>query len=141
MWKRCPDASLSGLPVDLGRNVSLSAIFWRVLIVAVSYDIESLNRRLLALEQIGHVVVPASSLESCLNALFNPFHLLIIGASVPENDRQEIAKQSKRLRPAAQIVSVESLAAHRLELADVWVPAGDEQKLIEAVKCLRPFAC
>lgn len=123
--------------IDLGRNGCRSAIFSRVLIVAVSYDIESLNRRLLALERIGNVVVPASSLESCLNALFNAFHLLIIGASVPENDRQEIAKQSRRLRPAAQILSVESPGARRLELADVWVPAGDEQKLIEAVKRLR----
>lgn len=108
-----------------------------VLILAVAYDVEKLNRRLLALERLGNVVVPASSLASCMHAIFNPFHLLIIGASVPEQDRQTIAKESKRVRPTAAILSVESPGGQALELADVHVPAGDDQSLIEAVMRLR----
>ena len=111
--------------------------FRRVLILAVLYDVESLNRRLLALEHFGNVVVPASSFDICINAIFNPFHLLIIGASVPEEDRQRIAEESKRVRPTATILSVEWPDAQPLQVADVRVPAGDEQKLIEAVKRLR----
>jgi hypothetical protein len=108
-----------------------------VLILAVSYDVQRLNRRLLALERLGNVVVPASSFASCMKAIFNPFHLLIIGASVPEQDRQRIAEESKRVRPTAPILSVESPGTYPLELADVHVPAGDEENLIEAVTRLR----
>lgn len=95
-----------------------------MLIVAVSYDVESLNRRLRALESAGNVVVPASSLQSCMNAIFNPFHILIIGASVPFDDRATIAKECKRVRPTAEIISVEWPGSQHLDLADVVVPAG-----------------
>lgn len=105
-----------------------------MLIAAVSYDVESLNRRLRALEDAGNVVVPASSLQSCMNAIFNPFHILIIGASVPSDDRATIAKECKRVRPTAEIISVEWPGSQHLDLADVVVPAGNEQTLLETVR-------
>ena len=105
-------------------------VFWRVLIVAVSYDAESLNRRLRALERAGRVVVPASSLKNCLNPIFNPFHLLIIGVSVPQADRKKIAEESKGIGLAAEIISVEDRDSQRLELVDAVVPAGDERSLL-----------
>lgn len=108
-----------------------------MLILAVSYDPESLNRRLRALERAGNMVVPASTFQSCMNAIFNPYHVLIIGASVPEADRKKIADESKKVRPRAEIISVEYPESKRLDLADIVVPAGDEEKLLEAVRCLQ----
>lgn len=108
-----------------------------MLILAVSYDPESLNRRLRALERAGNMVVPASTFQSCMNAIFNPYHVLIIGASVPEADRKKIADESKKVRPRAEIISVEYPESKRLDLADIVVPATDEEKLLEAVRCLQ----
>jgi hypothetical protein len=105
-----------------------------VLIVAISYDSETLNSRLGALERMGNIVVPASSLESGMSAIFNSFHLLIIGATVPYEDRKQLAAESKRLNQRAEIISVEWPGSRRLDSADICVAAGSEQRLIEAVK-------
>jgi hypothetical protein len=106
-----------------------------VLIVAVSYDFESLNRRILALQSSGHAVVPASSFDSCMNAIFTgAYHVLVIGATVPPADRAKIATESRALRPHANIISVEWPGSERLELADVSVAAGQEEILLEAVR-------
>jgi hypothetical protein len=112
-------------------------LFWRVLIVAVSYDTESLNRRMRSLERLGNIVVPTSSLDSCMKAIFNPFHVLIIGATVPREDRQRIAEESRKVRPRADIISVEWPGSQPMNLADVSIPAGDEQALLEVVKRLQ----
>ena len=72
-----------------------------------------------------------------MNAIFNPFHVLIIGATVSESDRKKIAEQSKKVRPRAEIISVEYPESKRLDLADIVVPAGDEEELLEAVRRLQ----
>jgi DNA-binding response OmpR family regulator len=106
-----------------------------VLIIAVSYDFESLNRRIVALQESGHAVIPASSLESGMNAIATgAYHALIIGATVPPADRIKISKESRALRAQAAIISVEWPGSDRLELADVSVPAGQEEVLLEAVR-------
>jgi DNA-binding response OmpR family regulator len=106
-----------------------------VLIIAVSYDFESLNRRIIGLENASHAVIPASSLDSCLNAIATgAYHALIIGATVPLADRLQIAQESRALRPQASIVSVEWPGSDRLELADVAVPAAQEELLLEALR-------
>lgn len=106
-----------------------------MLIIAVSYDFESLNRRILVLQNTGHAVIPASSLDSCINAIFaSAYHLLIIGATVPRRDRLQIAKESRELRPQAAIISVEWPGSDRLESANICVAAGQEELLLEAVR-------
>jgi hypothetical protein len=106
-----------------------------VLIVAVSYDSQSLNQRIRTLENEGHVVVPASSLESGLNALATDlYNLLIIGATVPFQDRERMAIVSKKLRPEANIISVEWADSPTLELADRAVVASSEDELMAAVR-------
>jgi|SRR6185312_15248381 len=112
-------------------------IFWRVLILVVSYNPESLNHRLQTLERAGNIVIPASTLQSCINAIFNPFHVLIIGASVPQPDRRIIAEESKKVRPDAEIISVEYPTSTRLQFADLVLPARDEGKLLDAVRRLQ----
>jgi hypothetical protein len=105
-----------------------------LLILAVSYDSESLNRRISAFENAGHVVVPASTLESCLRAMTtNRYGLMVIGATVPFEDRTRISKISKRIRPEALIISVERKDSPSLELADRVVIANDEQQLLAVI--------
>lgn len=105
-----------------------------MLIVAVSYDSPSLNKRIRALESAGHVVVPVSSLESCLNAMAtDSYRLLIIGATVPFQDRERIALMSKKIRPEANIISIEWADSPTLELADRAVVASSEDQLMAAV--------
>jgi hypothetical protein len=87
-----------------------------------------------ALEKAGHVVVPASSLESCLNAVvLGGYRLLLIGATVPWGDRQQIATVSKRVRPESHIISVEWPDSPKLKLADHCIEAGHELELIKLV--------
>lgn len=106
-----------------------------MLIVAVSYDSQSLNQRIRALENEGHVVVPASSLGSGLNALATDlYNLLIIGATVPFQDRERIATISKKIRPEAHIISVEWADSPTLELADRAIVANNEDELMAAVR-------
>ena len=105
-----------------------------MIIVAVSYDAESLNSHLRGLERAGNVVLPASSFLSCMNTLYFPFHLLVLEASVPQADREKLAHESRAMRPNAKIISVEQPGSLRLELADVVVPAGNEHILLEAVQ-------
>ncbi len=108
-----------------------------MLIIAVSYDAESLNRRITSLQNDGHAVVPASSLKSCLSALtFNNYDLLVIGATVPMQDRQAIAAASRRIRKEGQILSVEWPGEKPLATADRMVQAGDESGLLAAVRTL-----
>ena len=109
-----------------------------MLIVAVSYDFASLNERIAALQSSGHAVVPASSLESCVNAIYaSAYHVLIIGATVPPADRKTIANESRSLRPQASIISVEWPGSDRLENADVCIPAGQEELLLDTVRRLQ----
>jgi DNA-binding response OmpR family regulator len=106
-----------------------------VLILLVSYDAESLNRGMQDLESAGHPVVPASSLESGLNAMvMDAYRLVIFGASVPFHDRQQLASTSRKIRPEASIVSVEWQDSPTLALADLCVQAGNNRELLDAVK-------
>jgi|SRR5436190_8116534 len=108
-----------------------------MLIVAVSYDSESLNRRITAFQNLGHVVVPASSLASCLSVMnFNNYDVLVIGATIPVTDRRTIVAASRRIRPDGKIVSVEWSGSKRPIPVDRVVEAGDESKLLTAVTML-----
>ena len=103
-------------------------------ILTVSYDSESLNRQIYELEKAGFVVVPCSSLDSCLNAIAKgAYRLLVIGASVSAVDRKQISAVSKRTRPEARIVSIETMHSPTLKYADYCVKAGDEQALVGIV--------
>lgn len=105
-----------------------------MLIVAVSYDSESLNRRIVAFQNLGHVVVPASSLTSCLSVIsLNNYDVLVVGATVPVADRKTIISASRRIRPGGRILSVERLGSKASTSVDRIVEAGDESKLLAAL--------
>jgi hypothetical protein len=108
-----------------------------VLIVAVSYDSSSLNKRMDTLQRVGHIVIPASSLAPARKAIQSSnYHLLLIGATVPKPDRQSMAELSRSLRPISKIISVEFPNARSLVQADRHVMAGDENSILMAVASL-----
>ena len=108
-----------------------------VIIIAVSYDSASLNRRMRTLRDVGHVIVPASSLESALNAIeTGNYHLLLLGATVSAGDRRALAAASRKLHPHSKIISVNPTHSEPLKMADQQVIAGDETALLMAVSAL-----
>ena len=108
-----------------------------MVIVAVSYDSASLNRRMETLQQAGHIVIPASSRESCLtNIRTATYHLLLIGSTVPAANRKHFAELSRKVSPLSKIISVELPNSQPLPLADKRVLAGDEEALLVAVTSL-----
>ena len=76
------------------------------------------------------MIVPCSSLESCLNAMvMGIYHVLVIGITVPLVDRERIADVSRKIRQEARMVSIERLDSPNLEAADYCIKAGDEDQL------------
>ena len=109
-----------------------------MLILTVSYDSESLNRQIKELETDGHVIVPSSSLDSCLNAIGGgPYQILVIVPTVIMEDRTRLADVSREIRPEARIISIEHRGSPNLEKADYRIKAGHEYELIEVINQLR----
>ena len=89
------------------------------------------------LQGIGHLIIPASSLESGLRAIeTGNYHLLLVGATVSALDQQQLAKASRKLHPRSKIISVSYPESEPIELADQQVPAGDENAILFAVTAL-----
>jgi O-acetylhomoserine/O-acetylserine sulfhydrylase-like pyridoxal-dependent enzyme len=108
-----------------------------LIIIAVSYDSTSLNLRMASLQRLGHVLVPASSLDGARKVIQDStYHVLLIGATVPQLDRDDLAKLSKALRPRSKIISVEFPGSPRLEAADRYLKAGDENAILQAISAL-----
>ncbi|MFL6439188.1 MAG: hypothetical protein ACJ71Q_16545 [Terriglobales bacterium] len=109
-----------------------------MLILTVSYDRASLNRQIQELEASGHVIVPSSSLDNCLNAIAGgPYQLLVIGPTVMMVDRMRLADVSRKIRPEARIVSIEHRGSPNLKKADYRIQAGHEYELIEVIDQLQ----
>jgi cystathionine beta-lyase/cystathionine gamma-synthase len=90
-----------------------------------------------SLQRLGHVVVPASSLDGARKVIQDSaYHVLLIGATVPQLDRNDLAKLSRALRPQAKIIFVEFPGSPRLELADRYLKSGDEAALLLAISAL-----
>lgn len=120
--------------LPLGAQLRIKVGACKVLIVAVSHDAESLNRRMHSLQDAGHVVVTASSLKSCLSVIaFNNYDLLLIGATIPFAERKAIVSESRKIRPESKIVSVERAGLESPVGADQVVSAGDENQLLATV--------
>jgi len=108
-----------------------------LVIIAVSYDAASLNRRIETLERAGHIIIPASSLAAARKAIeTSSYHVLLIGATVSPADRENLATLSRKLHHQTKIVSVEPAASPPLKLADKRVLAGDESAMMLALSSL-----
>jgi O-acetylhomoserine/O-acetylserine sulfhydrylase-like pyridoxal-dependent enzyme len=108
-----------------------------LIIVAVSYDSNSLNLRMASMQRLGHVVLPASSLDGGRSVIRrSTYHVFLMGATVPQLDREILANLSRALRPESKIISVEFPGSPRLEVADRYLKAGDEAAILLAVSTL-----
>ena len=108
-----------------------------MVIIAVSYDAASLNRRIETLERAGHIVIPASSLATARKAMEkSSYHVLLVGATVSPVDRESLATLSRKLHHQSKIVSVEPPGSPPLKLADKRVLAGDETAMMLALSSL-----
>lgn len=108
-----------------------------MVIIAVSYDAASLNRRIETLERAGHIVIPASSLGTARKAIeTSSYHVLLVGATVSPADRETLARLSRKLHQQSKIVSVEPAGYPPSKLADKRVLAGDETAMMLALSSL-----
>jgi DNA-binding NtrC family response regulator len=108
-----------------------------LIIIAVSYDATSLNARMQSLQRLGHIVVTASSLHAGRKVIQDSaYHVLLIGATVPQLDREILANLSRARRPESKIISVEFPGSRRLEVADRYLKAGDEAAILLAIGAL-----
>src|SRR4051794_24733893 len=90
-----------------------------------------------SLQRLGHVVVPVSSLAGARNVIHDStYHVLLIRATVPELDRDDLPKLSRVLRSQSKIISVEFPGSPRLEAADRYLKAGDENAILQAISAL-----
>jgi hypothetical protein len=62
--------------------------------------------------------------------------MLLIRATVPELDRDDLPKLSRVLRSQSKIISVEFPGSPRLEAADRYLKAGDENAILQAISAL-----
>jgi hypothetical protein len=62
--------------------------------------------------------------------------VLLIGATVPQLDREILANLSRARRPESKIISVEFPGSRRLEVADRYLKAGDEAAILLAIGAL-----
>jgi transposase len=61
---------------------------------------------------------------------------VLIGATVPQLDRNDLAKLSRALRPKGKIISVEFPGSPRLAIADRYLKSGDENAILQAIRAL-----
>lgn len=103
-----------------------------MVLLAVSYDPSSLNTREALFQSEGYMVVPASTLAAALSAVgHHHYDLLVLGATVPETDRQTISHALRSVSPDTSILVVGGVP---FGYADGVVEARDAQKLLAAVR-------
>jgi hypothetical protein len=108
-----------------------------LIIIAVSYDSASLNQRMESLQRLGHIVLPVSSLDGGLSVIQrSTYHVLLIGATVPQLDREILANLSRSRRPESKIISVQFPGSPRLEVAHRYLKAGVEPALLLTITAL-----
>lgn len=106
-----------------------------MILLAVSYDKESLNRRKAELERAGHLIVPASCRETAMRfAGEHAYDAALIGFSVPDADALAISQHAKALHPNISIVYVRDMHSPRPMHADVIVRPGDSEAMLKALE-------
>ena len=110
-----------------------------MILLAVSYEPSSLTSRKTLLESVGHMVVPASTLDAAVFAV-SKYHydLLVFGATVPDADRQKIAHA---MRSVSQATSILAVGGAPFGYADGIVEAGKADKLLEAIVQMSQLRC
>jgi len=106
-------------------------------ILAMSYDPVRLSERQKLFAKKGFLVVPATSLEIALRVIEeNEYDLLLVGASVPAEDREKISLKFREFQDEAAILWVTAKSLEPTPLADGFAIAGDPEALLQASSSL-----
>ena len=104
-------------------------------VLLVSYLRELLEERRNALHAAGHQATMAQSPEAAFAAIkLNSFDVAVLGFSVPEQERNDIARGLIRANPETKIVMIYFSSIEHTELADVLIPTtANAQDVLRAV--------
>lgn len=106
----------------------------KLIVLAISYDLISLNDRIRLLTDAGHLVVPASSRQTALNQLsMGKFDVIAIGATVMANDREMFIRMARQHDGRCRIIAA-TADGSTVGDADATIPAFREQALLEALE-------
>lgn len=103
-------------------------------IISVSYDHTLLLTRELMLKGAGHQVTSCLGYEEAVsNCSRVPFDLVIVGHSIPKNDKLNMIAAFRHQNANALIVALARAGEPRLNEVDVYVTPGDPEELIRAI--------
>lgn len=103
-------------------------------IVSVSYDETLLRTRHLMLEQGGHTVVSAIGFNEAMMACKRTADLLIIGHSIPKQDKLDIIVSFRTANPKGLVVALTRAGEARLKEVDAYINPGDPEELLRAIR-------
>jgi CheY-like chemotaxis protein len=104
-------------------------------ILLVGYVRELIEEKDKLFRSAGHEVTLATQLQEASQAAkLQMFDLAVLGFSVPETERNQLASAIKRKRPETKIVMLYFDSAAHTEFADVLIPAHVRpEELLRAV--------
>jgi len=104
-------------------------------VLLVGYIAELLEERSNALRTAGHQVTLALSAEAAYQAISQEvFDVAVLGYSVPETERNEVARRLTRHSPDVKIVMIYFASLKNTELADALIPTtASAQEVVRAV--------
>src|SRR6476659_4456360 len=99
-------------------------------IISVSYDETLLRTRHLLLEQGGHRVSSSVGFNEAMDACKRVAHLLIIGHSIPKQDKLDIIVCFRSANPKGFVVALTRAGEARLKEVDAYINPGDPEELL-----------
>lgn len=104
-------------------------------VLLVGYIRELLEERDQVLRAAGHQPTMASTQEIALQAIEqNTFDVAVLGFSVPEQERNEMARRLSQANPDTRIVMIYFDSVKNTELADALIPTtANAQDVLRAV--------
>lgn len=105
-------------------------------VLLVGYIRELLEERNNALRAAGHQVTLALGSEAAYLAISQEvFDVAVLGYSVPEPERNEVARRLTQSNPEVKIVMIYFASLKNTELADALLPTtASAQEVVRAVK-------
>lgn len=107
-------------------------------VLLVGYVPEFLKEREKTLRAAGHEVTAAPSFATASTAIERElFDVAVMGVSVPDDERNQLARRLKHASPAAKIIMLYFTSVKNTELADALMQAGaSAEEVLRAVNHL-----
>jgi DNA-binding NtrC family response regulator len=104
-------------------------------VLLVGYVTELLHEREQVMRSAGYEVTAALSWEAATHAIQQQvFDVAVLGFSVPEDQRTQLASDLKELNPAARVLMLYFEAVPSTKLADALIPtSANPEDILRAV--------